>query len=359
MMLRQTLAAAALALTATTAAPAVEVFVPGDFATIQGAIDNVANGDVITVGPGTYFEAVDFVGKRITLRSSDGPETTIIDATGFDAPAVTFASTEDEFTRMFGFTITGGSGRLVGSARKGGGIYIVDTTPVIERCIIRGNSADEGAGVFMSATLFPVTMRNCVIADNQAQDGGGLAVRFFSGLTMLNCTVTNNAAIPSFKGGGGQGGGLLADENCVVNVSNSIIHGNVPDAYAGGDVPIARYSNIEGGVPGGVGVIDEIPLFMSPDSGNYDLQSISPCIDSGDSLAAVELIETDVVSNPRAVDDPAREDTGLGVFGIVIDMGAYERQVQVVTTCLGDINGDDLVGFLDLVELIAAWGPCP
>ena len=37
----------------------------------------MSNGDVITVAPGTYFEAIDFVGKRITLRSSDGPAATI------------------------------------------------------------------------------------------------------------------------------------------------------------------------------------------------------------------------------------------------------------------------------------------
>ncbi len=37
----------------------------------------------VVVAPGTYFETLDTLGNAITLRSSDGPQVTIIDATGF------------------------------------------------------------------------------------------------------------------------------------------------------------------------------------------------------------------------------------------------------------------------------------
>ncbi len=51
------------------------------YCSIQTAIDNAVDTDEIAVDPGTYFEAINFLGKAITLRSSDGAEVTTIDAT--------------------------------------------------------------------------------------------------------------------------------------------------------------------------------------------------------------------------------------------------------------------------------------
>ena len=53
--------------------------VPGDFNSIQAAIDVAVDGDEIEVAPGTYYEAIDFKGKAIRLYSSDGPDVTKID----------------------------------------------------------------------------------------------------------------------------------------------------------------------------------------------------------------------------------------------------------------------------------------
>ena len=47
---------------------AVVINVPGDYVTIQGAIADggTVNGDEIVVQPGTYVEAINFLGKAIT-----------------------------------------------------------------------------------------------------------------------------------------------------------------------------------------------------------------------------------------------------------------------------------------------------
>ena len=50
--------------------------------TIQAAINAAVNGDKITVAAGTYNEAINFNGKALHAHSEEGPETTIIDATG-------------------------------------------------------------------------------------------------------------------------------------------------------------------------------------------------------------------------------------------------------------------------------------
>ena len=47
------------------------------YCSIQIAIDNAVDTDEIIAAPGTYFETINFLGKAITLRSSDGAEVTM------------------------------------------------------------------------------------------------------------------------------------------------------------------------------------------------------------------------------------------------------------------------------------------
>ena len=83
--------------------------VPGDFPTIQEAIDAAVDGDEVEVHPGTYFEAIDFLGKAIRVYSTDGRDVTIIDAQQTGS-VVTCGSGEGSDTVLDGFTITGGTG---------------------------------------------------------------------------------------------------------------------------------------------------------------------------------------------------------------------------------------------------------
>ncbi len=48
------------------------------YCSIQIAIDNAVDTDEIVVAPGKYFETINFFGKAIWLRSSDGAEVTTI-----------------------------------------------------------------------------------------------------------------------------------------------------------------------------------------------------------------------------------------------------------------------------------------
>ena len=46
------------------------LIVPSDkYSTIQGAIFDAEDGDVVLVNPGTYYESIDFLGKSITVAS--------------------------------------------------------------------------------------------------------------------------------------------------------------------------------------------------------------------------------------------------------------------------------------------------
>ena len=61
-----------------TLAPAAIITVPGDQSTIQAAIDAALDGDTISVGPGSYYEDLDFGTKALALISTDGADTTIL-----------------------------------------------------------------------------------------------------------------------------------------------------------------------------------------------------------------------------------------------------------------------------------------
>ena len=53
--------------------------VPGDYDTIQEAIEEAEDGDTVLVEAGDYLENIDFLGKDITVESVDGAEDTTID----------------------------------------------------------------------------------------------------------------------------------------------------------------------------------------------------------------------------------------------------------------------------------------
>ena len=38
------------------------------------------------------------------------------------------------------------------SAERGGGICVINTSPVVRRCVFTGNAADYGAGLYMSTS---------------------------------------------------------------------------------------------------------------------------------------------------------------------------------------------------------------
>lgn len=128
------------------------------YTTIQSGIDAANNGDTVLVAPGTYNENIDFKGKAITVTSSGGAASTIID--GGAAPGlavVAFQSNENRTSVLSNFTIRNG-GFVTFNSRAGGGIYVFEASPTILNNIITSNECNgivayDGAALIQGNTI--------------------------------------------------------------------------------------------------------------------------------------------------------------------------------------------------------------
>jgi predicted outer membrane repeat protein len=221
-----------LFLSSTTVLAAI-IKVPGDYTTIQTGIDIATAGDTVLVADGTYKgmgnKNLDFKGKRITVRSENGPEYSIIDCEG-DGRGFYFHSAEQEDSVLSGFTIRNGNG-----GDDGGGIYILNSSPTITNCIVRENTARSGGGVSCDSS-FPI-LTNCTIKNNTARSGGGINCDSCSP-TIANCMIIDNVATEGV--GASSGGGIDFFNSDFPTVVNCTIHGNT--SFSGGGINISNSS---------------------------------------------------------------------------------------------------------------------
>ena len=132
-------------LTCTTTFAQKTIHVPADQLTIQAAIDAANTGDTVLVAPGIYHENLKIDTKEITLRSSDGAATTIIDGSRAGI-VITITNTPSLATTIDGFTIRNGATNYTPSD---GGIYVSIGGATIQNNTISGNygwGIDAGGG---------------------------------------------------------------------------------------------------------------------------------------------------------------------------------------------------------------------
>jgi len=229
----------------------------GGYGSIQAAIDAAADGDIVIVSPGRYYENTNFRGRSITLRSTDpnDPNTvaaTIIDGSRPPDPnlgsVVTFASGEDGNSVLDGFTIRGGTGswllvcwRFKGLRwnRCGGGVVCYNlSSPTITNNVFIDNSAGQGGGIYVYGD--PV--------DPNDPSNPALHIR---PLIASNTFVNNSAVVdhgfappdndyPSNDHG--DGGAVVAFQGCDAVITGNYIYNNHADAYGGG-LHLRQWSN--------------------------------------------------------------------------------------------------------------------
>jgi len=321
--------------------------VPGDYPTIQGAIDAAVNYDVVLVSPGTYIENLVINSKEITLKSELGALATVVDGgvpVNPDHAAVVEIVTADS-TRVEGFTLANGKGVNVSGSHRGGGAFCTASSLVgISDCIIKDNIVTGlGGGVYCSDGV--VSFNRCQISGNYAgTDGGGAAIYWYGEAHFHHCMIFENTAVA--RGGGAYcrfstlgsfnnctfheniaatGGGLMTDFLANLTLINDIFWANAPQQiYVGDDkgasVVNIQYSDVQGGQSGafvapnasftwGAGMIDADPLFYDPNvSDDYHITYLSPCREVG-KIIGTQLIDFE---------------GDWGYYGVGWDIGADE-----------------------------------
>ncbi|MEN6307635.1 MAG: right-handed parallel beta-helix repeat-containing protein [Anaerohalosphaeraceae bacterium] len=222
-----------------------------DFTTIQDAINdlNTMDSDEIVVAPGTYCEAINFLGKAVQLYSSGGPEITVIDGTGA-YHVVQCISGEGPGTILEGFTITGGNASSGPSAGDygGGGMYNDNSSPTVTGCIFTGNLSIFGGGMYNLSSSPTVT--HCNFVENRATYGGGMH-NSSSRPTVTHCVFSGNSAINSgggmsnssssstvigctFTGNSSTYGGGVSNTFSSPTVTHCVFSGNLASSSGGG-----------------------------------------------------------------------------------------------------------------------------
>ncbi len=225
----------AIAMTSMTAftvsSQAAILAVPGDYPTIQSAIDAATDGDEVVVEPGIYSETIDFLGKDIVVRSAMGPEKTILDGTGLDSSLVRCVSGEPATARLAGFTLRKGwAGSPLPANTSviiGGGLAVSNASPTIENCHFINNRTYYGGGAYFYQSESRVV--DCVFHQNRAYTDGGGAQVFRGHVVFEGCGFTYNLAVNSHGGGVHvtQGSATFMDcslSNNTANIGGGICH---------------------------------------------------------------------------------------------------------------------------------------
>ncbi len=350
--------------------------IPAQYSTVQQGIDASVDGDTVLVAPGTYFENLNLYDKNIVLCSwylTTGDtahiSATIIDGSNYDR-VITISQGQSPSCQIAGFTIENGyTYQVSGETYGGGGILILDASPLIRHCVIqynyaeayggglciygstssakvtnctiRNNNAESfGGGVFMGDCAVDAEIANCIISGNTITctcdwNGGGGGVNLYHKGRLTNCLITGNSALNSSVGGGGihcDWGNLSGSQGifvtgCTITNNTALNNGGVSYVIAGGEFRncilwgntdyFNNTANYDGNtfvnsctdpLPAGTGNINSDPGFVDGMAGNFRLAAGSPCIEAGNNSFNNQTLDLD--GNPRIKN--------------TIDMGAYE-----------------------------------
>ena len=131
------------------------VSVPGNYPTIQSAINAVLNGTLpdgttIDVQAGTYFEALFIANsaKSFTVRGVGAAGSVIVDATGQNTAALTVL-------QATGLMVFKGLVFRHGSNSAGGGFLIQQSSPTLTNAAIDASGATEALGATSASRWMP------------------------------------------------------------------------------------------------------------------------------------------------------------------------------------------------------------
>ena len=306
------------------------VQVPGQYATIQSAIDTAPPNEmrIVMVGAGIFPGPIDFKGKPVRVRGTSCAQTIINGNGNQTASVVRFSGGEPAIAMLECVTVRGGTSgtQPIGSPTllAGGGIFGQNSAASVRNCFVVNNSSGFGGGAYFLNCTGSVT--NSVFGGNTSSaDGGGFQANQ-STMTLTDVLIENNTC--NSRGGGMhlvQGNPTLTRVTVRNNVSNNLI-GGVSWYSIGSSTAYLAMNNctITGNTAlvtqGGIGISETASLPVSA-----SLEGTTVC----DNL-------------PRP-----------NITGRWWNLGG-----NFVCDCTGDVDLDGMVNGSDLSLVLSNWGPC-
>ncbi len=227
---------------------AVTINVPGDYTSIQEAIDAASDGDSVIVAPGEYSESLNFGGRLICVKSSDGPLATTITADDM-TNLVVFNNDENEQAILEGFRLEGGNIA----------IWCEDAGPTIKHNILLNQNVRNWAAICLSGAGYGTFGKSpAIIINNTIMNSGNGGISSFSTVAPV---IKNN--IISFN------------DHYGIHRDNSP---EVPDLDLSYNDVYGQLDNYQNIATPGTGSISLDPK-LNPD---MPLTADSPCRDTGD-----------------------------------------------------------------------------
>ena len=326
-------------------------------ASIQALLQRYGNAfelsSTVHVLPGTYDENIVMSHMDHLSIVGSGADTTFIDG-GLRGACLTVRDSWWGFPLstglVSGFTFTGGL------SEKGAGISCHGRSSLtIRNCVIAVNEAIEGGGIYCGDSSRP-TLENCTIVRNSARSGGGIYCAGTSTLTIVNSIVWGSSAD-------------LGMQMAVVRTSPDSIHW-----------VLVKWTNIEGGLGGifltqqsvlmwGDGNISVDPLFADPASNDFHLKSeegrwkqdangglwvkdevTSPCIDAGDPQAAfsTEPQPNASIVNMGAYGSTPHASLSPGTCTLTVVTNGFDAQFSGYPYGVGDFSSNVRMGPISL-----------
>lgn len=306
--------------------------IPQDFQTIQEGIDAASVGDTVLVATGTYTDTHQellngfFINVCVTMRpgivviSESGPDSTTITSDTVDV-VVLVQDIPDTSTVISGFTIE--------FSEFWGILCSLNGSLLIENNMIKPRSQLEGIAVVFSNTSHGLLRNNEIqgvigvlverassplIANNVIEFCETAILNeddFSSPIITGNLIINNETGFDTYAQLSNPilTRNIFVDNQCAIQASsdliliNNTLFGDSLGVWArtgliqiyntivlGNNIPIdttslfgtllVDYSDIQGGWAGS-GNIDLDPMFINPDSLNFQLQGKSPCVDAG------------------------------------------------------------------------------
>lgn len=230
--------------------------VPGDYSTIQQALNQAQDYTTIKVAAGIYYENISWPSfLDNTTLEGEGSDVTIIDGSGngrvFGISGVDNAVIKG-FTLQNGYIYNDPVGFPL-MIRNGAGLYVFATSPTLEDLIIKDNFAEGNSvlGVGLYCFDYHGTMTNCKVINNQCLSltgnivyGAGFYARKSSG-TFTNCEFTDNRILGEDLSPQSNGAGFYIELFSDISFDNCLFDNNLTSKGSGAGLWMGNYDDVK------------------------------------------------------------------------------------------------------------------